>query len=407
MRYLLDSDSTPDRCMDPIWLLGLKHPGYEPPEPAPPLAVAHSFSTPIRRGSADSRRSPGSASGLRSPSDNQLSSSLSSSTSSKHNPGANWPPVFYEDFTSRIWLTYRSQFAPIRDTTLAALSYDPNDPLCGPPPSPPSKKWFGLAEKGWTSDAGWGCMLRTGQSLLANTLLHLHLGRGKSVPLVLRTIPDCLYRLAEASIPSADSRLCDIYSVNNMVLGLPLTIVSIQCPPDGAGWERSWERSRTMVWSQHSCWCYQVREHILTHIHLAYGVLESRALVHAFPKSELGVSVAADSVIYQSDVYAASHNPIGSPKRHTRKSWGNRGVLVLIGTRLGIGGVNPVYYEAIKASSLQCGSRPTRYYVVTLVLTFPSPLRKSILGLNLLGSRVVDHPPRTTSSALRQTTSSI
>lgn len=183
MRYLLDSDATPDRCTDPIWLLGLKNPGYEPPEPAPALAIAHSFSTPIRRGSADSRRSPGSASGLRSPSDNQLSSSLSSSTSSKYNPSANWPPVFYEDFTSRIWLTYRSQFAPIRDTTLAALSYDPSDPSCGPPPSPPSKKWFGLAEKGWTSDAGWGCMLRTGQSLLANTLLHLHLGRGEFLPL--------------------------------------------------------------------------------------------------------------------------------------------------------------------------------------------------------------------------------
>jgi len=80
------------------------------------------------------------------------------------------------------------------------------------------------------------------------------------------------------------------------------------------------------------------------------SVSQSRALVHAFPKVELGVSVASDSVIYQSDVYAASHHHIGSPKRHTRKSWGDRGVLVLIGTRLGIDGVNPVYYEAIKAS---------------------------------------------------------
>lgn len=72
--------------------------------------------------------------------------------------------------------------------------------------------------------------------------------------------------------------------------------------------------------------------------------------MHAFPKAGLGVSVAVDSVIYQSDVYAASRNPIGSPKRHIKKSWGGRGVLVLIGTRLGIDGVNPVYYEAIKAN---------------------------------------------------------
>lgn len=192
-----------------------------------------------------------------------------------------------------------------------------------------------------------------------------------------------------------------------MVLGFPFAIVSFQCPSNGVGRERPWERSRTMVWTKHSRWCYQVREHTLTNLHLSHRVLELRALVHAFPKAGLGVSVAADSVIYQSDVYATSHDQIGSPKRHARKSWGDRGVLVLIGTRLGIEGVNPVYYEAIKASPLRRGSHPTHCYAVTSVLTLPSPLRKSTLGLNLLGSRVAVHPPHTTSLALKQTTSSI
>lgn len=74
----------------------------------------------------------------------------------------------------------------------------------------------------------------------------------------------------------------------------------------------------------------------------------SRTLVHAYPEAGLGVSVASDSVIYQTDVFAASHGAIGSPKRHAKSSWGSRGVLVLIGVRLGLEGVNPIYYDTIK-----------------------------------------------------------
>ncbi|KAI8991967.1 hypothetical protein BDF20DRAFT_847551 [Mycotypha africana] len=57
-----------------------------------------------------------------------------------------WPPDFYEDFTSRLWMTYRHNYPPIR---------------------PSSHK----------TDIGWGCMLRSGQSLLANTLLIHSLSR--------------------------------------------------------------------------------------------------------------------------------------------------------------------------------------------------------------------------------------
>ncbi|KAI8993363.1 hypothetical protein BDB01DRAFT_776060 [Pilobolus umbonatus] len=57
-----------------------------------------------------------------------------------------WPPDFYDDFTSRLWMTYRHNYPPIR---------------------PSNHK----------TDIGWGCMLRSGQSLLANTLLIHFLGR--------------------------------------------------------------------------------------------------------------------------------------------------------------------------------------------------------------------------------------
>ena len=89
----------------------------------------------------------------------------------------------------------------------------------------------------------------------------------------------------------------------------------------------------------------------------------------AFPEAGLGVAIALDGVLYETDVLAAS-NP--HPYRHHRRSayssttsnnrrrnryskahqapfsWGGRPVLVLIGIRLGINGVNPVYYEALK-----------------------------------------------------------
>ncbi len=180
MRYLLDSDATPDRCADSIWILGVEHPGYEPSTaPQPPTSLG-------RRGSIDLRRSPSSYSSSTSSSpivpggDPSLSQSQPSGGAVSKDPGRNWPPVFYADFTSRIWVTYRAQFIPIRDITLEELEQSAvNSQILGTSPQPKKWNWPIGGEKCWTSDAGWGCMLRTGQSLLANALLHVHLGRGE------------------------------------------------------------------------------------------------------------------------------------------------------------------------------------------------------------------------------------
>lgn len=82
-----------------------------------------------------------------------------------------WPAAFLDDVESKIWLTYRQDFSPIATTSDSkshgAMSF--------------STRLKMLANKGtFTSDTGWGCMIRSGQSLLANALAMLELGRGNS-----------------------------------------------------------------------------------------------------------------------------------------------------------------------------------------------------------------------------------
>lgn len=89
-----------------------------------------------------------------------------------HNPTTHhgWPEEFLKDFESKVWMTYRYNFHPIprsddRDGVQSlTLRVRIRNQL--------------VDSQGFTSDAGWGCMIRSGQSLLANTLLLLQLSRG-------------------------------------------------------------------------------------------------------------------------------------------------------------------------------------------------------------------------------------
>ncbi|KAK5942534.1 Cysteine protease atg4 [Knufia obscura] len=79
-----------------------------------------------------------------------------------------WPLAFIDDFESRIWMTYRNNFPPIPRSQDPSVSTSMTFAV----------RLRNLTEKeGFTSDTGWGCMIRSGQSLLANSLLLLHAGR--------------------------------------------------------------------------------------------------------------------------------------------------------------------------------------------------------------------------------------
>ncbi|KAL0936666.1 cysteine protease ATG4 (peptidase family C54) [Colletotrichum truncatum] len=80
-----------------------------------------------------------------------------------------WPSAFLDDFESKFWMTYRSEFQTIAKSTdpraSSALSF-----------SMRIKSQL-VDQNGFSSDSGWGCMIRSGQSLLANAMAVVDLGR--------------------------------------------------------------------------------------------------------------------------------------------------------------------------------------------------------------------------------------
>ncbi|KAI5451359.1 Cysteine protease atg4 [Naganishia albida] len=279
--------------------------------------------------------------------------------------GETWPHSFLSDFRSTVWCTYRSQYAPIQSLPSIISSAEMyrrsrTSPQTIPEPERVEAKtspwqWMtNVADRtGLTTDSGWGCMLRTGQCLLANALVHHHLGRDWRLP---DKPPDV------AQLESAER---DEYATYIQILQWFMDDPSPACP-------------------------FSVHRMALAGNELGKSVGEwfgpstaagaVKTLTNGFPPCGLAIVTATDSTIYASEVISASyHEPAGEwadlmdalPVRTQGEKgdeWGGKGVLILAGVRLGMQGVNPLYHESIKAlftfpqSVGIAGGRPSSSY---------------------------------------------
>nr|GAT54503.1 predicted protein [Mycena chlorophos] len=391
VRYLLDGDANPDRSTAEIWLMGVRMDGW-------------SREDEERFARTQNRNHPQSPSSKHHNHQQQQAQAQAQLDDLVPDPGP-WPAAFHGAFYAQVWCTYRAGFPePIRD--LAGVEVL-GAPLVFPPPSavapssaavraPPmhsptqsdasassyassspsssthghgsghstasstgggggKRKWWPLSlgnmgsSKGWSSDAGWGCMLRTTQSLLATALM-----RVGAPPLQPSSAPP--FPPASPTTHAAHARLLSWFAD---APAAPFSVHRMALAGKKAGKDVG-------MWFGPS----------------AAGVAV-RTLVEGFSGCGVGVALGGDGgTVWSGDVMKASWVPgaggsggalgdsasLRGGATGSGKSWGGRPVLVLVGVRLGLEGVNPVYYETIKTlftfpqSVGIAGGRPSSSY---------------------------------------------
>ncbi|KAJ1906282.1 Cysteine protease atg4 [Coemansia sp. IMI 209127] len=182
-----------------------------------------------------------------------------------------YPPGFVEDFSRLIWCTYRSHYPPI-------------------------------APSAFTTDAGWGCMLRAGQTLLAQALQLHHFGRN--------------WDFSWESSRDEDKRRSRQY------VGIVKQFFD--------------DYSGTSIFSIHRMSSIG-KKFEGKDIGQWFGPHGTASIIRKLAqeaKHELNVYTTTDGVVYLADICADEFQP----------------TLILVTSMLGIDRVNPVYYPFIQAS---------------------------------------------------------
>jgi cysteine protease ATG4 len=162
VQYFWDPEPVNDASSrSPIWCLGRQ---YKVPE--------RSFATSLPSNTTPQESAQSTPSSVQpiTIQDNSIDFAPAYDESGEAREDGGWPQAFLDDFEAKLWLTYRSNFPAIRKS---------QDPKALSTLSLAVRLRSQLVDQGgFTSDTGWGCMIRSGQSLLANSLAILKLGRG-------------------------------------------------------------------------------------------------------------------------------------------------------------------------------------------------------------------------------------
>ncbi|KAI4733589.1 hypothetical protein E4T50_15857 [Aureobasidium sp. EXF-12298] len=282
-RYIRDPMPT-NTHNDDIWCLGQRYDSH--PEANPPESTQPDSSLPSAPPAASATESIPSDSATVPQKEDEFET-IQAQEATNDNA---WPPAFLDDLESRIWLTYRSNFSQIAKSTnpdaSSSLSFRTRLMQLG-------------NQGGFTSDTGWGCMIRSAQSLLANTLQILDLGRD--------------WRKGEQT--DAERRLLALFADDPSA---PFSIHrfvehgSKACGKHPGEWFGPSAAARCI-----------------------------KALVDSHPSSGLRVYIRPDdSSVYEDSLMSIARASDGSFQP----------TLILLGTMLGIRGVTLSYREAIKAA---------------------------------------------------------
>ena len=138
-------------------------------------------------------------------------------------------------------------------------------------------------------------MLRTEQSFLATAPIHLHSGR------VTRDfLSSVLSRTAVTPSTGLYRRLRNLRPNFVLVIRFIINDLSVSRPQDDSGWKGAWERRWAVVWTEYCRRCDQVRRY--SH---PFRVYADVSLVQCFPDTSLGISLAVEGQIFQTDMYSA------------------------------------------------------------------------------------------------------